>query len=121
MQAPSDRGQVAGLRALARRSVGWEKSLMSCFFLLQGVPGHNGLPGQPGLTAELVGISQDTLAIALLSFLGTSWPCNPVSSGGGGGVLLHSASRGRMLLQAVQASPPSQLAPRLSLAGILTH
>lgn len=25
---------------------------------LQGVPGHNGLPGQPGLTAELVGTGQ---------------------------------------------------------------
>lgn len=71
-----------------RKAQGWERGLISpVSFLLQGVPGHNGLPGQPGLTAELVGISQDTLAIVIPVFLGaelTMQPgAEPFSSGGG--------------------------------------
>lgn len=36
--------------------------------LLQGVPGNNGLPGQPGLTAELVGTGQHSLSSPLHAF-----------------------------------------------------
>ena len=40
---------------------------------LQGVPGHDGLPGQPGLTAELVGTGQISLPAASPTLLGAEF------------------------------------------------
>lgn len=43
-----------------------EGRLLTCLSSwLQGVPGNNGLPGQPGLTAELVGAGQDSVCSPL--------------------------------------------------------
>lgn len=42
---------------------------------LQGVPGNTGLPGQPGLTAELVGTSLGHRTAPSLPFPGLRWPC----------------------------------------------
>ena len=50
---------------------------------LQGVPGHDGLPGQPGLTAELVGTGQISLPAASPTLLGAEFATPaPVASVG---------------------------------------
>lgn len=47
---------------------GGRRPLTCVSSLLQGVPGNNGLPGQPGLTAELVGTGQHSLSSLLHAF-----------------------------------------------------
>ena len=50
---------------------------------LQGVPGHNGLPGQPGLTAELVGTGQISSPSPSPTLLGAEFATPaPLASGG---------------------------------------
>lgn len=95
---------------------------------LQGVPGHNGLPGQPGLTAELVGTGQISSPSPSPTLLGAEF-ATPAPLASGGSLFPPSSEAGRSLdaLWLPKASPyaPSPHTPAeplcLSLAGILAH
>ena len=99
---------------------------------LQGVPGNNGLPGQPGLTAELVGTGLDSLScappalprteLAMLAPLAAVGVPPPSVFRGWEKPGSHVASRGSTWCRKSPSPFRSPSEPScLSLAGILAH